>query len=312
MSVNEPFFKRRQRERGEFPELFQTERMPHKLQLQLFEIYRDIVGASGDFSGNGVTTCVLDVLRREHPEDFMNFANNYEFINSVLKSVGNLENDEYILSIIEISIQIHPHIHQREEGGSYYFEKYRTNRPPLVLEDYIDEINIRMKENGYGYQFEEGQFIPIDSTATHQEAVKPAIILMKNESFHGALDEFMSAFDGYKSGRFEECIRLCGNSIESTLKQIIAERGLMLPKSQTATPMIELLSSNDVVPAYLTSHYTSLFSMLKSGVPTVRNNSGGHGAGVQPRDVPDYLARFVINMTASSILFLIHAHQDTK
>ena len=135
---------------------------------------------------------------------------------------------------------------------------------------------------------------------------------MKSNNFQGALNEFMGAFDAYKTNNSEECIRLCGNAIESTLKQIISERGLTLPKSQTAAPMIELLSSNNVVHAYLTSHYTSLFSMLKSGVPTIRNNSGGHGAGVQPRDVPDYLARFVINMTASSVLFLIHAHQDTK
>jgi AbiJ N-terminal domain 4 len=309
MPVFEPFFKRRQRERGEFPEIFQTERMPRKLQLQLYEIYKEISGGSGDFSSNNMTRLILNILQRENPEKFRHYNFNLVFLEDIFVSKNSSENDEYVLSIIEMSIQFNPSV-----LGSYYggYHHSRGDKPTENLDILVTEINARMKENGYGYQIEEGCLIPIDSTITHQEAVKPAILLMKNDNFQGALQEFMDAFEAYKSSNAEECIRLCGNAIESTLKQIIFERGFAPPKNQTASPMFELLSINNIVPAYLSTHYTSLFSMLKSGVPTVRNNSGGHGTGVQTRDVPDYLARFVINMTASSILFLIHAHQNTK
>lgn len=309
MPVFEPFFKRRQRERGEFPEVFQTERMPYKLQLQLYEIYKEISGGSGDFSSNNMTKLILNVLQRENPEKFRHYNYNLVFLEDIFVIRNSSENDEYVLSIIEMSVQFHLSVLNSFYGG---YNHLRGDKPTENLDSLVTEINTRMKENGYGYQIEESSLIPIDSTVTHQEAVKPAILLMKSGDFQGALNEFMDAFEAYKSDNSEECIRLCGNAIESTLKQIISERGLTPPKSQTASPMLELLSNNNIVPIYLTTHYTSLFSMLKSGVPTVRNNSGGHGAGVEARNVPDYLARFVINMTASSVLFLIHAHQNTK
>jgi hypothetical protein len=49
--------------------------------------------------------------------------------------------------------------------------------------------------------------------------------------------------------------------------------------------------------------------MLTSGVPTVRNKTAAHGAGVQPRVVPQELAAFQLHQTASVIVFLIESHQ---
>ena len=55
------------------------------------------------------------------------------------------------------------------------------------------------------------------------------------------------------------------------------------------------------------SEFTSLDSLLRSGIPTIRNNYAGHGDGSEERLVEDYLARYAINVTESCILFVIEA-----
>ena len=53
------------------------------------------------------------------------------------------------------------------------------------------------------------------------------------------------------------------------------------------------------------SQFTSLKSLLETGVPTVRNRLGGHGQGIEPIVVPDTIASYALNLTASNILLLI-------
>ena len=55
------------------------------------------------------------------------------------------------------------------------------------------------------------------------------------------------------------------------------------------------------------SEFTSLNSLLQSGIPPIRNNFAGHGEGGEERIVKDYLARYAINVTGSCIIFVIEA-----
>ena len=49
-----------------------------------------------------------------------------------------------------------------------------------------------------------------------------------------------------------------------------------------------------------------------TGVPTVRNKTSGHGQGATPADVPEHLARYVLHMTASNIVFLVESAKATS
>jgi hypothetical protein len=53
---------------------------------------------------------------------------------------------------------------------------------------------------------------------------------------------------------------------------------------------------------------------LKSGLPTLRNETGGHGQGATPVAVPEYVASYALSLAASKIRFLIEAFKtsDTK
>lgn len=54
---------------------------------------------------------------------------------------------------------------------------------------------------------------------------------------------------------------------------------------------------------------SGLRSLLESGVPTVRNRLSGHGQGEKPTEVPNYVAAYVLHMTASAIVFLGKAEE---
>lgn len=53
-------------------------------------------------------------------------------------------------------------------------------------------------------------------------------------------------------------------------------------------------------------------SLLESGVPTIRNKLGGHGQGTDSIVVPEYFARYALNLTASSILLVAEADAAKK
>lgn len=52
---------------------------------------------------------------------------------------------------------------------------------------------------------------------------------------------------------------------------------------------------------------SSLNKYMMRGVPTARNKLSGHGQGPEIRVIPDYMASYVLHLTASTILFLGNA-----
>ncbi len=216
---------------------------------------------------------------------------------------------EIILSVLEYAIKIrYNSIINRFGGDEQSFNiVYGVQGTTLEM---VEDINVRFRENGYGYQIENQTIMPIDSTYTHSEAVKPAIILLVDNDFKGSLNEFMRAFDAYKNGNVKECIRECSNSIESTLKQIFEENIWEMPRKHTAVQMLDAAMKEGLFPTYMLAHFNALISTVSSGVPTIGNNTARHGDGAEILEPPDYMARYVINLTASALLFLIHAHRD--
>ena len=78
-------------------------------------------------------------------------------------------------------------------------------------------------------------------------------------------------------------------------------------EKHTAKALIDIVFKEGLIPDYLQSQFTALRSVLDSGVPTIRNRAGGHGAGVKRREVPGYLASYTLHLTAAAILFLAEA-----
>lgn len=165
-------------------------------------------------------------------------------------------------------------------------------------------------EHSVGYQFENGQIIRIDSKLLHNEVVKPVLSLLKDKHFSGAEEEFLKAHDHCRHNRNKEAIAECLKSFESVLKGICDKNRWAYTAKDTAKKLLEIVFEKELLPEYLQSEFSSLRSILESGIPTVRNRVGGHGQGSEIVGVPNHLVAYAIHLTASSILFLVECEND--
>ena len=199
---------------------------------------------------------------------------------------------DQVLSLIELSFRV--------------VEAKRGNRYRAIA-----ELNRRFREHSIGYQYQGRQIVRVDSLYLHHEVVEPAITLLRDAGFQGALQEFMVAHRHYREQKYKEAITASGNAFESAMKTICDKRGWDYnPKRATASALIETLFNNDLIPSELKNHFNSLRVALESGLPTVRNQAGrgAHGQGATPIDVPDYLVAYCLHLAAANIVLLIEAH----
>jgi len=178
--------------------------------------------------------------------------------------------------------------------------------------DAIDELNHRFREHGIGYQYENGQIIRVDSHFIHTEAVIPALTLISDEGFLGAEQEFRSAHEHYRNQEYKAAIVEALKAFESTMKTICDKFSWAYDKTAAASRLIDVVLKEELIPKYLQDHLTGLTNVLKAGVPTVRNKTSGHGQGSETKEVPEYLAAYVLHLTASNIVLLIEAYKAKR
>jgi len=99
-------------------------------------------------------------------------------------------------------------------------------------------------------------------------------------------------------------------AFESTMKTICEKFNWVYDKTATASKLIDiLLKREELIPSYLQTHFSGLKQVLEAGVPTVRNKTSGHGQGSETKEVPEYLAAYVLHLTASNIVLIVEAYK---
>lgn len=303
MAVFDLFSKRQRRARGEAPDVYVYDRLPEALRVQIVHIIRDAFGSdryASDHAANAYEL-VHDALCREYGV-FELVPNSHSKAQSVFNFFLTEKSVERALDVVELCFRFMcVHI---AESSSY---KYNTDRK-IEPDGAVRELNERLKEHGVGYQFESNEILRVDSEFLHAEAVRPALTLLRNKGFKGANEEFLEAHEHYRHGRTKDALVSCLKAFESTMKAICKKRGWRIEGTATARTLIDVCMKNGLVPAYMQAQMGSLRSLLESGVPTIRNKEGGHGQGAESTIVPEFLARYALNLTASCILFLIEAN----
>lgn len=205
---------------------------------------------------------------------------------------------ELIFDLMELSIRYKI----KDMSGNYFDED--INRYIVKIQKLINQ---RFKESSVGYEMINGQIIRKDSEITFTEIIRPTINLTYNELFENVNVDFVNAIKEYQTGDNKDCLVKLLRAFESTLKIICDENGWEYNETERCSKLINICFDNDLVPQEMKSEFTSLNSLLQSGIPPVRNNYAGHGEGGEERVVEDYLARYAINVTGSCILFVIEA-----
>lgn len=303
MSVFDLFSKRQRRARGEMPDVYTYDNLPQQLRIQIVHIIQDAFGvdhynmnkAQQAYKFAKTTLCreygLFELIERPKSDE-----------HSIFNFFLQAESVEIALDVVELCFKI---INGFIRDNYDY--QYHTDRN-IDPDGAVFELNERFKEHGVGYQFESNELIRVDSDFLHSEAVKPVLSILRGHDFKGANEEFLLAHEHYRHGRHKECLVDSLKAFESTMKTICKLRGWKVSSGETAKALIGACLDNGLLPTYLDSQFSSLRSLLESGVPTVRNKNAAHGQGAEPVVVPEYMARYALNLTATSILFLVEAN----
>lgn len=293
----ELFSKRQKRLRGEISDVYQYTEIPQNFRVQIIHIIRDTIGHEHGYSaGTELYKAIHQTLCKEYGV-FSLAARHQNYSESIFDYFLKSDSYETCLDIIELSFSI---IGSYVRQNQWKFEPFEQS-----ANDAIEELNIRFKESGIGYQFESGNLIRVDAQFLHSEAVKPTLqVLGKERDYQGANDEFLSAHEHYRHQRYKECLNDCLKSFESLMKAIHKRHSWSFNENDTAKKLINSCLVNNLVPEYLQNQFTSIRILLESGIPTIRNKEGGHGQGSEITVVPEHLASYTIHLTATNLLFL--------
>ena len=309
MPIHDIFSKRQKRLRGELPDVYQYDTIPHRLRVQVTHIWQDTLGEPGDDYFNskypGPTRAykyIHDVLSREYGERRLSGPYDSDF-----ESVGNFfigtDETEKAIDVIEISFEC---------IDEYFRDNPHMFNSSTSPNESITELNHRFQEHGVGYRYESGQIIRVDSEFIHSEVVKPTLGMLSNTMYEGTNDEFLKAHEHYRAKRYEECMNECYKAFESCIKAICDKRGWPYGDKDGLKNLIDIVYDEGLIPSSMQSYFSSLKGTLESGASTLRNRHSGHGQGSKIITVPEHVAAYVLHLTASNILFLAKADEEMR
>ncbi|MFM0451670.1 hypothetical protein PQR21_14885 [Paraburkholderia nemoris] len=303
MAVVDLYSKRKKRAQGEVLEVYRYDIFPVPLRVQLVHVFDDVIGDQTEYFDKykGVQAgyrLMVDILCREYglftlTKSSVDSSNHYKQFRTFLLEEPNVDR---VLDAVELAVRVINRLTRKSD----YRELSTYND---LADRAIEEINTRMREHGVGYVVQDEEILRIDSQVLHSEVVKPALKLLNAPGYDGVQEEYLAAYEHYRHGRAKEALNECLKAFESMMKVICANRGWNVGRG-TAGDLIKAIFENKLVPDFWQSHFTSLRSMLESGVPTGRNRMAGHGQGGQPTEVPDDIVAYTLHMTGAAIVLL--------
>lgn len=296
--------------KGQTPDVYRYDDLPKPLRVQIVQIWDEAIGSnthSLSFA-EGLFKEARRILCKEYGVPELADAGQHLFLAKFREEVTDFfltcQDVERCLDVIQVvfgSINTLVRQCRSEFSGS------RTT-PDAAIE----ELNQRFKEHGIGFQFVSGRILRSDSEFTHQELTVPALNLLQQPYLAGANQEFLTAHEHYRHGRYKECLNECLKSFESTMKAICHKRKWPYNQNDTAKPLIELCIRQKLFPGLMQNHLTGMRTTLESGVPTARNKTSGHGQGVTQITVAPHFAGYVLHLTAANIQLLAASEQALK
>lgn len=303
MAVFDLYSKRKKRASGEVVDVYEYDSLPHSLRVQLVHIFDDVIGTEKECFDSHLRVeqgyrLIVNTLCREYGVFLLSTdpharGNHYRQFQRFLLDERDVDR---VLDLIELAAKVINHVTRS-------FEYRSTSRYDDLADAALEEINIRMREQGVGYAIHDEEIVRVDSQFLHREVVKPALQLLNAPGFDGVQEEYLAAHEHYRHGRQKEALNECLKAFESMMKVICAKHSWQTGRG-TAGDLIKTCFENNLVPEFWSGHFGSLRSMLEAGVPTVRNRLGGHGQGAVPTEVPPDLVAYALHMTGAAIVLL--------
>lgn len=224
-----------------------------------------------------------------------------QYILHILNFISNSASIEEIFDVIELIFD-----EERYLKHNRFLDK--------SFDQYIIQLNNRLKEHNIGYRFESGQIIRIDSEYSYLEITVPALQLISDPVYKTVNDEFLEAHKHYKKGEYEEALVDCRKASESCLKIICQKRKWFFDeKKDTFKDLIDIVIKNGLISIIHISGFGGLRAVLESATVLCNDKKAVHGKGADDEiTIHDYEAEYVLNITATTLLLLIKTEQNLK
>jgi hypothetical protein len=213
----------------------------------------------------------------------------------VVQALTAIKDIDIFLSIVEIGCVFLVETAQ---------DTYLDTRKRQSLLGTISEINERFEQHAIGYQFENGKIIRKDSELIHAEIIKPTLSLLAEPIFEKINDEFMTAHEHYRHKNFKDAVTAANRAFETMLKVICDLNKWKYGKGDRVSELVTLVGKNGLFTHDFDKGISAYIAAMKTGLPTVRNDAGGHGEGLEDNAVTSEIARYAIDLAATNILFL--------
>ena len=313
MSVIDLYSYRKRVAEAETSDVFTYDELSRPLRVQIIRIWRNAIGSAHVYTGvefgdvyanNAGWETIHEIVAQEH--GLLSLASHRNLFERCKTYLLDATVDD-ALDIIEASFQY------IDKTARRFRSHERSMRGITVtVDDAINELNERFRRAAAGYRFEEGKIFRIDSELIHAEVVKPTLRYLQQPGFEGPREEYLKAHSHYRTGETKDAITNANNALESTLKTICNQRSWEYPRGARASDLLRVVREKGLLPNYLDNSFDQLAATLKSGLPRVRNEEGGHGQGPTPRETPDYVAAYALHLAAAKILFLCEAHKGME
>jgi len=311
MPVYDIFSKRKDKQnKKDGADVYLYDEIPYTLRVQIVLIWKDAIGIEigrPDYLEeyyNPIWGRIFNILTKEYGVFALGKSNEL-FSNQCIGFLLNVNDINNLLDIIELSFRLVEEIQDT-------IITFRDNCFKITqkAEDAINELNERFEEHSVGYFYDSGHIFRKDSEFVHEEIVKPALSLLHESGFEGALDEFLNAHKLYREGKDKQAIAEALKAFESTMKVICNENNWSIPSNATAKPLIDKIFDKGLIPSELQSHFGGLRSALESGLPTLSNRTSRHGQGGKKVVIPKYFVPYALHLCASNIVLLINAYKE--
>lgn len=298
------------RNKDVYPDVYHYANASNKLRIQLVKIIFDAFGSQKEYWSGGqrchsaasmAFQTIFELISKEYGEQQIQgcTSGDHYWIERVFINEGRIDRFldllEVLCTTLLTKVNKNQHIFVQQAGAK--------QKP----QDAVNEINERMKRDGFGYEYIDGIIIKVDQGFVHAEVTKPALFLLSK--FEGARLEFLNAHEHYRHSRYEECLTDCNKSLESLLKHICDIQGWSYGKG-TVNALIPICMDKGLFPKYLQTELSSLSTLISQGVSSIRNNESGHGQGSTVRELPKHLVSYTLHLTASNILFLGECYES--
>lgn len=303
LSIHDVYSKRAKRASGNFGDVYEYDTMPKTLRVQIQQIFDDALGDKYDTNEQGPSkswNAIRDIVRKEH--GIHTLQGKPSSTDDIPHCLEHSENIMLLLDVLETGLWV-IETHFR----NFDLTDRRRRGIKLAPREAVSDANTRMREAAFGFQYERGKLIRVDSQIVHAEVVKPALHLLSDPRFSGAEKEYLDAHAHYRQSEFKDAIVDANNAFESTLKTICELRKWEVKSGARASDLLKVVRQNGLMPDYLDNSFDQLYGTLANGLPKVRNNEGGHGDGSTPKEVPQHVAAYALHLAATNIVFMVEA-----